>query len=238
MYTGVGHGRRAPETGVRDGCELPCGCRDPNPGPLGEQPVLLATEPWLQPRHSCFRPGPACPGLEKAGIGTAAPEVWAGGKDEGVQGPRTRAPRGRARRTDRSRVRPEPVCGTPGAGPAADVPDPRGRAAGVPAHAGGPLPRRRGVPQQRACRGRGAVRARAAGRPRPAGTPASRAQWAGARAVGTPGPDAQGPPRPCSQIWKSWPLSLHALSTTWTTRGSPISSSSTPVSEGTGDRGR
>lgn len=35
--------------GVTEGCELPCGCWELNPGPLQEQPVLLATEPSLQP---------------------------------------------------------------------------------------------------------------------------------------------------------------------------------------------
>jgi hypothetical protein len=28
--------------------DLPCGCGESNPGPLEEQPVLLATEPSLQ----------------------------------------------------------------------------------------------------------------------------------------------------------------------------------------------
>ncbi|XP_060237947.1 cAMP-specific 3',5'-cyclic phosphodiesterase 4C isoform X3 [Meriones unguiculatus] len=56
----------------------------------------------------------------------------------------------------------------PGAAPARDVPDPRGHAAEVPAHAGGALPRRRGLPQQPARGRRGAVRARAAGHTRSA----------------------------------------------------------------------
>lgn len=51
----------------------------------------------------------------------------------------------------------------------------------------------------------------------------------------TLGPDAPDLPRLCSQIWKSWRLSLHALSTTWIIRASPISFSSTPVSEVTID---
>ena len=32
-----------------DGCEPPCGCWELNSRPLEEQPVLLATEPPLQP---------------------------------------------------------------------------------------------------------------------------------------------------------------------------------------------
>jgi hypothetical protein len=31
-------------TGVIDGCELPCGFWELDPGPLEEQPVLLTTE--------------------------------------------------------------------------------------------------------------------------------------------------------------------------------------------------
>ena len=39
---------RSPGIGVKDGCEPPCGCRELNPGPLEEQPVLLTAEPSLQ----------------------------------------------------------------------------------------------------------------------------------------------------------------------------------------------
>jgi hypothetical protein len=42
---------RSPETGVTKGCERPCGCLELNLGPLGEQLVLLATEP---PFYSTF----------------------------------------------------------------------------------------------------------------------------------------------------------------------------------------
>jgi hypothetical protein len=38
-------------TGVIDDSKLPCGCRESNLGPLEEQPVLLTTEPSLQPSH-------------------------------------------------------------------------------------------------------------------------------------------------------------------------------------------
>ena len=41
-------GVRAPGNGVTDSCELPCGCWDLNPGPLGEQPVRLTAESSLQ----------------------------------------------------------------------------------------------------------------------------------------------------------------------------------------------
>ncbi|CAO2591764.1 hypothetical protein LEMLEM_LOCUS6464 [Lemmus lemmus] len=34
--------------GITDGCELPCGCRKPNLGPMLEQQVLLTTKPSLQ----------------------------------------------------------------------------------------------------------------------------------------------------------------------------------------------
>jgi hypothetical protein len=37
-----------------DGCEPPCGCWELNSGPLEEQPVLLTTEPSLQPQHCVF----------------------------------------------------------------------------------------------------------------------------------------------------------------------------------------
>jgi hypothetical protein len=36
---------RYPRTEVTDRCKLPCGCWEPNPGPLEEQPVLLTGEP-------------------------------------------------------------------------------------------------------------------------------------------------------------------------------------------------
>jgi hypothetical protein len=42
-------GIRSPGPGVRDGCEPPYGCKESNPGPLQEQPVLLTSEPSLQP---------------------------------------------------------------------------------------------------------------------------------------------------------------------------------------------
>lgn len=39
-------------TGVTDGCELPCGCWESNPGPLEKQPVLLTAAPSLQLHHT------------------------------------------------------------------------------------------------------------------------------------------------------------------------------------------
>ena len=33
------------------GCEQPCGCYELNSGPWEEQPVLLTSEPSLQPYH-------------------------------------------------------------------------------------------------------------------------------------------------------------------------------------------
>ena len=39
---------------MTDGCEPPCGCWELNVGPLEEQPVLLTTEPSLQPPTTCF----------------------------------------------------------------------------------------------------------------------------------------------------------------------------------------
>lgn len=38
----------SPRIGVREGCESLCGSWELNPGPLGEQPVFLPTEPSLQ----------------------------------------------------------------------------------------------------------------------------------------------------------------------------------------------
>jgi hypothetical protein len=40
---------QTPRTGVTDGCELLCACWESIQGPLQEQPVLLTTEPSLQP---------------------------------------------------------------------------------------------------------------------------------------------------------------------------------------------
>jgi hypothetical protein len=45
MYT-IEHQKRVSDF-IRDGCELPCGCRELNSGPLEEQSVLLTTEPSL-----------------------------------------------------------------------------------------------------------------------------------------------------------------------------------------------
>jgi len=42
------HQKRASDP-IMDGCEPPCGCWDLNSGPLGEQSVLLTSEPSLQP---------------------------------------------------------------------------------------------------------------------------------------------------------------------------------------------
>lgn len=39
-------------TVITDGFELPCGCWELKPGPLEEQPLLLTTEPSLQPANS------------------------------------------------------------------------------------------------------------------------------------------------------------------------------------------
>lgn len=51
LYEGV----RSPGTTVTDICELPCGFWKLNQGPPEEQPVLLASEPSLQPpRGGCF----------------------------------------------------------------------------------------------------------------------------------------------------------------------------------------
>jgi hypothetical protein len=43
-------GFRSPGTGVKDGCELPCGCLESNPGPLEEQAVLVSVKSSLQPQ--------------------------------------------------------------------------------------------------------------------------------------------------------------------------------------------
>ncbi|KAM7329170.1 hypothetical protein ACRRTK_010783 [Alexandromys fortis] len=47
------HQRRAPDL-IIDGCEPPCGCWELNSGPLEEQPVLLTSEPSLQPTRKHF----------------------------------------------------------------------------------------------------------------------------------------------------------------------------------------
>lgn len=38
-----------PGTIVVDGCELPCGCLELNPHPLGEEQVLISLVPSVQP---------------------------------------------------------------------------------------------------------------------------------------------------------------------------------------------
>ena len=45
--------KRAPDY-ITDGCEPPCVCWELNSGPLEEQPVLLSSEPSLQPLESVF----------------------------------------------------------------------------------------------------------------------------------------------------------------------------------------
>lgn len=45
---------RSPETGVTDSYEHPCGCWELNPDSLGEQSVVLTTEPTLQHSICCF----------------------------------------------------------------------------------------------------------------------------------------------------------------------------------------
>ena len=44
---------RAPNL-ITDGCESPCGCWELNLGPLEGQPVLLTSEPPLQPSSLLF----------------------------------------------------------------------------------------------------------------------------------------------------------------------------------------
>lgn len=46
-------GIEIPGTGIA-GCELSCGCWEPNPSPLWEQQELLTAEPWLQPPECHF----------------------------------------------------------------------------------------------------------------------------------------------------------------------------------------
>ena len=47
LYMAWWEGVRAPGTEATDSCELQCGCWELNPGPVGEQPVLLIAEPSL-----------------------------------------------------------------------------------------------------------------------------------------------------------------------------------------------
>lgn len=44
-------GMRSSATGVSDGCEPPCGCWGPNPGPLQEQQATLNHDPLSSPSH-------------------------------------------------------------------------------------------------------------------------------------------------------------------------------------------
>ena len=50
----LSEGVRSPETGVINSCELPRECWELNPGPLEEQPVLLASEPLFQECWFCL----------------------------------------------------------------------------------------------------------------------------------------------------------------------------------------
>ena len=52
---------------ITDGCELPCGCWELDSEPLEEQPVLLTTEPSLQPpkQYSLINCIPAILGLRR-----------------------------------------------------------------------------------------------------------------------------------------------------------------------------
>lgn len=47
-HRGQKRGIKSPETGVKGSCEPPCGCWEPDPGPLEKQPVLLTYETSLQ----------------------------------------------------------------------------------------------------------------------------------------------------------------------------------------------
>lgn len=48
VYLIPSEGARSPKTGVMDGCELSCGCKELNSGALQDQQVLLTDEPSLQ----------------------------------------------------------------------------------------------------------------------------------------------------------------------------------------------
>lgn len=45
------HNLEFPRTGVRDSCELLCGCWELNSCPLEKQPLLLTAEPSQPPKH-------------------------------------------------------------------------------------------------------------------------------------------------------------------------------------------
>lgn len=45
-------GIRSLGTGTVDGCKLPCRCREPSPGPVQKEQVLLTVEPTFQPQRS------------------------------------------------------------------------------------------------------------------------------------------------------------------------------------------
>jgi hypothetical protein len=54
--------KKAPDLLI-DGCDPPCGCWDLNSGPLEEHPVLLTTEPPLQPNYWILEPSIGRPTL-------------------------------------------------------------------------------------------------------------------------------------------------------------------------------
>ena len=126
---------------------------------------------------------------------------------------------------------PDCACDGPGTGPAQDISDPGRHPSHLPAHAGGSLPRRRGLPQQPPRCRRGPVHTRAAGDARPPGTARAGGQ-PGLRGAQSPSLPRPAPLRPFSQTWKSWLPSSQAPSTMWTIRASPTSFSLTPVSGG------
>lgn len=58
LHVCLSEGAGSSETGVRDNCEVLCGCLELNLGPLEEKPVLLTTKESLQPRQTSFLPLP------------------------------------------------------------------------------------------------------------------------------------------------------------------------------------
>lgn len=54
LHVCLSEGAGSSETGVRDNCEVLCGCLELNLGPLEEKPVLLTTKESLQPHQTIF----------------------------------------------------------------------------------------------------------------------------------------------------------------------------------------
>lgn len=78
MYVWCSRGKRMvldPWNWSTGGCELPHGCREPNPGSMKVQPMFLSTEPCLQPHSHVLSSTPCfCHDVSPDKLGDALPD--------------------------------------------------------------------------------------------------------------------------------------------------------------------